>query len=115
MSLLIHGATVVTSLSPPVVARLDIQVDSGRIVALAPSLAVGGPAIDATGCLVIAGNVNAHMHAYSALARGMPYRLAPPTNFREILERVWWRLDRALFRQRGPNLARIIQFPLQGN
>jgi len=32
MSLLIHGATVVTSLSPPVVARLDIQVDSGRTV-----------------------------------------------------------------------------------
>ena len=96
MSLLIHGATVVTSLSPPVVARLDVQVDAGRIVALSPSLDVGGPSLDATGCLVIPGNVNAHMHAYSALARGMPYRLAPPSNFHEILERVWWRLDRAL-------------------
>jgi putative selenium metabolism protein SsnA len=96
VSLLIHGATVVTSLAPPLVERLDIHVDGGRIVALAPSLAVGGPALDATGCVVIPGNVNAHMHAYSALARGMPYRLAPPTNFHEILERVWWRLDRAL-------------------
>ena len=96
MSLLIHGATVVTSLNPPVVERLDVQVDAGRIVALAPSLAVGGPTLDATSCVVIPGNVNAHMHAYSALARGMPYRLAPPTSFREILERVWWRLDRAL-------------------
>jgi putative selenium metabolism protein SsnA len=73
-----------------------MQVDGGRIVALAPSLEVGGPRLDATGCVVIPGNVNAHMHAYSALARGMPYRLAPATNFREILERVWWRLDRAL-------------------
>lgn len=96
MSLLIHGATVVTSLAPPAVARLDIQVDAGRIVALAPTLSVGGPSLDATGCTLLPGNVNAHMHAYSALARGMPYRLAPPTNFHEILQRIWWRLDRAL-------------------
>ena len=26
----------------------------------------------------------------------MPYALEPPTNFLEILQRVWWRLDRAL-------------------
>ena len=26
----------------------------------------------------------------------MPYSLAPPSNFLEILQRVWWRLDRAL-------------------
>ncbi len=26
----------------------------------------------------------------------MPYHLAPPTNFTEILQRIWWRLDRAL-------------------
>ena len=42
------------------------------------------------------GLVCAHHHLYSALARGMP---APPgvaTNFSEILELVWWRLDRAL-------------------
>ncbi len=52
--------------------------------------------IDASGCLVIPGNVNAHMHLYSALARGMPYRLAPPGDFVQILQRVWWRLDRAL-------------------
>ena len=42
------------------------------------------------------GLVCAHHHLYSALARGMP---APPkvaTNFGEILEQVWWRLDTAL-------------------
>ena len=96
MSLLIHGATVVTSLASVAVARLDVEVDAGRVVVLAPALDGRGPALDATGCVLIPGNVNAHMHAYSALARGMPHRLAPPTNFREILERVWWRLDRAL-------------------
>jgi cytosine/adenosine deaminase-related metal-dependent hydrolase len=45
---------------------------------------------------VTPGLVCAHTHLYSELARGMP---APPevaTNFQEILEQVWWRLDSAL-------------------
>ena len=43
------------------------------------------------------GLVNAHTHIYSALAAlGLPEPAVPPRNFVEILERVWWRLDRAL-------------------
>lgn len=43
------------------------------------------------------GFVNSHTHIYSALAPfGMPPPQPPPRNFVEILERVWWRLDRAL-------------------
>lgn len=42
------------------------------------------------------GMVCGHHHLYSALARGMPAPPATPTNFREILELVWWRLDTAL-------------------
>ena len=42
------------------------------------------------------GLVCAHHHLYSALARGMPAPPATPTNFMEILELVWWRLDMAL-------------------
>ena len=45
---------------------------------------------------VTPGLVCAHHHLYSSLARGMP---APPkvaTNFQEILDQVWWRLDTAL-------------------
>jgi putative selenium metabolism protein SsnA len=45
---------------------------------------------------VIPGNVCAHHHLYSTLARGMPYRLDPPRDFVETLQRIWWRLDRAL-------------------
>jgi cytosine/adenosine deaminase-related metal-dependent hydrolase len=40
--------------------------------------------------------VNAHHHAYSALATGMPPPVTAPENFLEILERVWWKLDKAL-------------------
>ncbi len=42
------------------------------------------------------GLVNAHHHLYSALARGMPPPPRTPTSFPEILELIWWRLDRAL-------------------
>ena len=43
------------------------------------------------------GAVNAHTHLYSGLAPlGMPSPTRVPNNFLEILERVWWRLDRAL-------------------
>lgn len=42
------------------------------------------------------GLVCAHHHLYSALARGMPAPPRTPRGFLEILELVWWRLDRAL-------------------
>jgi cytosine/adenosine deaminase-related metal-dependent hydrolase len=42
------------------------------------------------------GLVCGHHHLYSALARGMPAPPKQPTNFLEILEQVWWRLDVAL-------------------
>jgi cytosine/adenosine deaminase-related metal-dependent hydrolase len=37
-----------------------------------------------------------HHHLYSTLARGMPAPPVQPTDFRSILEQVWWRLDAAL-------------------
>jgi cytosine/adenosine deaminase-related metal-dependent hydrolase len=45
----------------------------------------------------ISGSVNAHTHLYGGLAPlGMPSPSPMPVSFLEILERVWWRLDRAL-------------------
>jgi cytosine/adenosine deaminase-related metal-dependent hydrolase len=41
--------------------------------------------------------VNAHTHLYSGLAPfGMPPPVPPPENFVQNLQRIWWRLDRAL-------------------
>jgi cytosine/adenosine deaminase-related metal-dependent hydrolase len=45
---------------------------------------------------VTPGLVCAHHHLYSTLARGMPAPSRTPTGFLDILELVWWRLDRAL-------------------
>jgi putative selenium metabolism protein SsnA len=88
---ILAGATVVTSLDPLQVETVDVHVQAGRVTAEG-----GGDRRDCTGCLVIPGNVCAHTHLYSALARGMPYTLEPPEDFVQILQRVWWRLDRAL-------------------
>lgn len=56
----------------------------------------GAQTIDASGKLVMPGLINAHTHLYSALARGLVADIAPSANFTEILEHLWWRLDRAL-------------------
>ena len=89
--MILAGAAVVTSIDPVRVERRDLHVEDGRIVDEA-----GGARRDCSGCLVVPGNVCAHTHLYSALARGMPYGLEPPEDFLQILQRVWWRLDRAL-------------------
>ncbi|HEX4777166.1 MAG TPA: amidohydrolase family protein [Acidimicrobiia bacterium] len=89
--MILTGATLVTSLDPVRVERRDLHVADGRVVVDAR-----GARRDCSGCLVLPGNVCAHTHLYSALARGMPYRLPPPETFVEILQRIWWRLDRAL-------------------
>jgi putative selenium metabolism protein SsnA len=54
------------------------------------------PVIDAGGQLVLPGNICAHTHFYGAFARGMAIPGKPMKDFPEILERLWWRLDRAL-------------------
>jgi|Deesub1362B_J571_1020462.scaffolds.fasta_scaffold00135_54 putative selenium metabolism protein SsnA len=56
----------------------------------------GAERIDAEGKLLTPGLINAHGHLYSTLARGMPLADFSPRNFREILEGLWWKLDRVL-------------------
>jgi putative selenium metabolism protein SsnA len=91
VSTVLTGATVVVSLDPLRIVETDLHVRDGRIAE--PE---SGPQRDCTGCLIVPGNVCSHTHLYSALARGMPYGLEPPESFLQILQRIWWRLDRAL-------------------
>ncbi len=37
-----------------------------------------------------------HHHIYSTLARGMPAPAKTPTNFTEVLENIWWHIDKRL-------------------
>jgi putative selenium metabolism protein SsnA len=56
----------------------------------------GAQLIDARGGLIMPGLINTHMHLYSTFARGIALKDAAPSNFNQILERLWWRLDRLL-------------------
>jgi putative selenium metabolism protein SsnA len=90
---------VVATLDPQAVERTDLRIDGDKIVERGAGLSSsssGEEVLDLGGALVLPGLVNAHTHLYSALARGMPGPRDPPRSFVEILERVWWRLDRAL-------------------
>ncbi len=52
--------------------------------------------IDCLNRLVMPGFTCAHTHTYSTFARGMDLKDEPPVDFPQILERLWWRLDKAL-------------------
>ena len=51
--------------------------------------------LDACGGLILPGLINLHHHFYSALACGLDPG-ATLSNFTDVLDRLWWRLDRAL-------------------
>jgi len=81
------------------VERGYLIVEGDRIATVgagaAPDVS-GAEVIDAQGKLLTPGLINAHGHLYSSLARGMPLQGFSPRSFREILEGLWWKLDRAL-------------------
>lgn len=52
--------------------------------------------MDAKGRVIMPGMINTHMHLYSTFARGMSSNSAPPQDFVEILQGLWWRLDKVL-------------------
>ncbi len=52
--------------------------------------------LDATDKIVMPGLICGHTHFYGAFARGMAIPGKPPENFVQILEKLWWKIDRAL-------------------
>lgn len=51
--------------------------------------------IDASNRIVMPGYINAHTHFYSSFAKGIG-GIAPSDNFVQVLENMWWRLDKKL-------------------
>jgi len=98
---LIHNGVVVTGGDESqVIANGAVAWENERIVAVGPSAHVrrhypDATCLDAHGGLVIPGLVNLHHHFYSALARGLDSG-STPASFGDVLDQLWWRLDRAL-------------------
>jgi putative selenium metabolism protein SsnA len=100
--MLITDATLITWNSPnQILENHALYIEGDRIVELGPSIELRtryplAEVIDARGQFVMPGNICAHTHFYGAFARGMAIPGEAPKDFPEILERLWWRLDKAL-------------------
>jgi putative selenium metabolism protein SsnA len=100
--MLIHHATVLTfDASQPLLMEGAVHIHGAQIDAVGPTddLLARYPDDehwDAQGMLLMPGQICAHTHFYGAFARGMYIPGPPAKDFPEILERLWWRLDKAL-------------------
>jgi len=99
---LITNGRIVTWTEPnEIVENGGMLVADGRIITIGNSaeLIAAHPdleQLDAGSQLVMPGNICAHTHFYGAFARGLAIPGPPPKDFPDILERLWWQLDRAL-------------------
>src|SRR5512138_2164032 len=97
--LLIENGTVVTlGEHNRVLAGHAVLCEGDRIARIAPRHPIAGPfdpVVDATGRIVMPGFINVHMHFYSSLVRGLG-KAEASADFQEVLEHLWWRLDRTL-------------------
>ncbi len=72
MRTLIRGATVITLDAQGDLPRGDVLVTGDRITEIAPAIAADdAQVVDAAGCIVIPGLVNAHMHTWQTALRGL--------------------------------------------
>ena len=82
---LIRGATVITMDTQGVLPRADVLISKDRIEAIAPTLAADdADVIDAAGCIVIPGLINAHMHTWQTALRGVAANWTLPEYFKKM-------------------------------
>jgi putative selenium metabolism protein SsnA len=79
----------------------SVVTDGEKVVAVGDSAEMKkrypkAEAMDCNGKVVMPGFICTHHHFYSTMARGMAIPGEPASNFVEILERLWWKLDMAL-------------------
>jgi len=103
--MLITNAQVITlGKDGGILADGAVLIEDDRIAALGRSQDLlrdypGVERLDAKNQYVMPGNICAHTHFYGAYARGMAIPGPPPRDFPQILERLWWPLDKALDRE----------------
>ncbi len=110
--LITHGTLVTLGLSPQVINDGAIRVQGDIITDIGPTAELerrypAAEKLDARGRIVLPGNICAHTHFYGAFARGLSIPGEPARNFVEILQKLWWRLDRALDEE-GVRLSALV-------
>ncbi len=101
MLLLGNGRLVTRDNENPLIVNGCVAMDGGKILEVGQTAALrakykDAEFIDAKGGVIMPGMINAHNHIYSAFARGLAIKNARTTNFLEILDGLWWTIDRHL-------------------
>jgi putative selenium metabolism protein SsnA len=98
-TLLIKNGTVVTlGENNRVIDDGAVLIDGARIERVGKSVDFRDSydrVMDARNKVVLPGFINAHMHFYSTMVRGLG-KMEPAADFVDVLKKLWWRLDKQL-------------------
>lgn len=101
MLLVGNGKVVTRGENHRIIENGCVAIDGGLIAAVGATSELKGKYpdaewIDVKGGLVMPGLINAHNHIYSAMSRGIAIKGYDPHGFLEILDGMWWTIDRNL-------------------
>ena len=99
--LIVNGTIVTMDQKRRILENHSIVVEKGRIVQIGKTVDVRkehprAEIVDATGRIVMPGLVCSHSHLYGMLLRGASLKITPPSDFTQILQRIWWPVDEAM-------------------
>ena len=98
MYLIANGKLITRDSAMPYLENGGVAVEGAKILEVGETAALKAKYpqaefIDAKGMVIMPAFINAHSHIYSGLARGLSIN---PTNFFEVLDGMWWNIDRHL-------------------
>lgn len=101
MYLITNGKVITRDSENPYFQDGGVAVKGNKIIEVGDDLTLklkypNAEIIDAEGNVIMPAFINAHTHIYSALARGLSVNGYIPTNFYEVLNGMWWNIDRKL-------------------
>lgn len=99
--LIINGTVVTLGENNQVIHNGAVAIKDGQIEEVGDTAALKKKynypvKVDAKNKVIMPGFICAHHHLYSSMARGFCPPGTPAFTFGEILERLWWKLDKAL-------------------
>lgn len=101
MYLIANGKLITRDSALPYLENGGVAVEGTKILEVGETAALKAKYpqaefIDAKGMVIMPAFINAHSHIYSGLARGLSIKGHNPTNFFEVLDGMWWNIDRHL-------------------
>lgn len=101
MYLITNGKVITRDSENPYFKDGGVAVEGNKIIEVGDDLTLklkypNAEIVDAEGNVIMPAFINAHTHIYSALARGLAVNGYNPTNFYEVLDGMWWNIDRKL-------------------